>query len=161
MPVLLGIGLLCLICYWGVKCSHRTQAKTATVSAGKTETLLPAESVRRQSPESSKFKSQQVGSEAGRISKNKPRFLNPSLRIERIIRFGRSLELVGEVEAGSRLQVNDEIVDVKGDGTFKHFTKPFPASIWNAELVFTATNLAGKSTVFITYFNFDGSNRDR
>ncbi len=49
----------------------------------------------------------------------------PFIRLDRIVPFGRSLELVGNVEAGSRLSVNNESVDVTGDGSFKHFTNPF------------------------------------
>jgi hypothetical protein len=160
VPILVGLVFLGLIGYWGVKWSPSTPAKVGSVQPGKTEILLPDKHLHRHDSESLESNALAVGSEAGRVNKKKPRFLNPSLKLQRVIRFGRSLELVGEVEAGSRLQVNDESVDVQGDGSFKHFTKPFPASIQDAELVFTATNLAGKATVFITYYNFDGSNRD-
>jgi hypothetical protein len=160
ITILLGLGFLGLIGYWGVKWSHRTPAKAEAVQSGKTDVLLPDKRMDRLDSEALESNALPVGSEEGRVHKNKPGFLKPSLKLQRIIRFGRSLELVGEVEAGSQLQVNDERVDVHGDGSFKHFTKPFPASIQNAELVFTATNLAGKSTVFITYYIFDGNNRD-
>ena len=51
--------------------------------------------------------------------------LRPSLRLERIVPFGQSLQLVGYVEPGSRLSVNGERLR-SGDGSFTHFTNPFP-----------------------------------
>jgi hypothetical protein len=85
----------------------------------------------------------------------------PSLELHRIVPFGRSLELIGKVDAGSRLTVNDKIVDVYGDGSFKHFMDPFPASTKKAELVLKVTNLAGRSRILKATYDFrwlDGDN---
>jgi hypothetical protein len=91
-------------------------------------------------------------------NRREPGVRNPSLTLLRITRFGRTLELVGKVEAGSRLTVNDDPVEVSGDGLFRHFTKRFPRSIKKAKLVLTATNLAGKSAVIVAPYNFCGRN---
>jgi hypothetical protein len=86
--------------------------------------------------------------------------IRPFMKLERIIAFGRSLELVGTVEAGSRLVVNGEIVDIDGEGAFKHFTKPFPASAEKARLVMKVKDLAGRtrSETIIYDFNPHGRN---
>lgn len=80
--------------------------------------------------------------------------LIPSLRLERIVPFGRSLELVGHVEPGSRLTVNDEKVVVEGDGAFKHFTNPFPGTAETVEIVLKATNLAGRTSTLTAKHHF-------
>jgi hypothetical protein len=85
----------------------------------------------------------------------------PFIRLERIVPFGRSLELVGNVEAGSRLSVNNESVDVTGDGSFKHFTNAFPVSVGKANLVMKVTDLAGRTRVVAAIHDFnsrDGNN---
>ena len=69
------------------------------------------------------------------------------LELQRIIPFGRSLELIGRVEPGSSLAINDETVEVTADGSFKHFTKQFPASTQKASLIMRATDLAGRTRV--------------
>jgi hypothetical protein len=79
----------------------------------------------------------------------------PFIRLDRIVQFGRSLELVGNVEAGSRLLMNNEIVDVAGDGSFKHFTNPFPASVQKANLAMKVTDLAGRTRVFAAVHDFN------
>jgi hypothetical protein len=76
------------------------------------------------------------------------------IKLDRIIPFGRSLELVGTVEAGSRLVVNNEIVDVAGDGSFKHFTNPFPISAQKVHLVMKVKDLAGRTRVVTTTYDF-------
>jgi hypothetical protein len=78
----------------------------------------------------------------------------PYIKLERIIPFGRTLELVGRVEAGSRLVVNDEIVEVAGDGLFKHFTNPFPPSIPKVVIVMKATDLAGRTRYLTATHDF-------
>jgi hypothetical protein len=79
----------------------------------------------------------------------------PFLELEKIVPFGNSLELVGRVEPGSRLVVNDEIIDVAGDGSYKYFTNPFPASSRKVKLVLTATDLAGRTRTLTATHDFD------
>ncbi len=108
---------------------------------------------------------QQTSSEAGANAENgieAPAFgkgnksdLRPYMKLDRIIPFGRSLELIGEVEAGSRLTVNDESVEINGDGSFKHFTRPFPASAQKVSLVMKVTDLAGRSRVETATHDFN------
>lgn len=80
--------------------------------------------------------------------------LRPSLNLQRIVPFGRSLELIGQVEPGSSLTVNDETVDVGGNGSFKHFTKPFPKDAVRVHVVMKATNLAGRASILTTTHDF-------
>ena len=84
----------------------------------------------------------------------------PFIRLDRIVPFGRSLELVGNVEAGSRLSVNNESVDVTGDGSFKHFTNPFPVSVGKANLVMKVTDLAGRTRVVAAIHDFNSRDGD-
>jgi hypothetical protein len=77
------------------------------------------------------------------------------IKLDCIVPFGRSLELIGSVEAGSRLVVNDEIVDVVGDGSFKHFTDPFPVSAQKVRLVMRVTDLAGRIRIVTTTHDFN------
>jgi hypothetical protein len=79
---------------------------------------------------------------------------SPFIKLERMIPFGRSLELIGKVEAGSRLTVNNESVDVAGDGSFKHFTNPFPSKARIVRLVMKVTNLAGHTRMIMTTHDF-------
>jgi hypothetical protein len=79
---------------------------------------------------------------------------SPFIKLDRIIPFGRSLELIGSVEAGSRLTVNNEGVEVAGDGSFKHFTNPFPTSAQKVRLVMKVTDLAGRNRVVTTTHDF-------
>ena len=83
------------------------------------------------------------------------------IRLNQIVPFGRSLELIGKVEAGSRLLVNDEMVDVTGDGSFKHFTNPFPVSVQRADLVLKATDLAGQTRTATATYDFKKRTWDR
>jgi hypothetical protein len=78
----------------------------------------------------------------------------PLVELYQIIPFGRSLELIGRIEAGSRLVVNDEIVEVSGDGSFKHFTSPFPSSSVSARLSLKVTDLAGRTRVWTATHDF-------
>jgi hypothetical protein len=80
--------------------------------------------------------------------------LLPSIELRRIIPFGRSLELVGYVEAGSKLVVNGEGVEISGDGSFKHFTNPFPATARKVNLIMKVTDLAGKTRTLSTTYDF-------
>jgi hypothetical protein len=80
---------------------------------------------------------------------------SPFIKLDRIVPFGRSLELIGSVEAGSRLTVNNESVDVAGDGSFKHFTNPFPAADRIVHIVMKVTNLAGHTRVITTTHDFN------
>jgi hypothetical protein len=76
----------------------------------------------------------------------------PFIILQRIVPYGRSLELIGQVESGSSLVLNSEQVIVGGDGSFKHFTKPFPQSAKIVHLVLKVTDLAGRSnTETVTY----------
>lgn len=85
----------------------------------------------------------------------------PFIRLDRIVLFGRSMELVGNVDAGSSLLVNNEIVEVSGDGSFKHFTNPFPSSVRKAMLVMKVTDLAGRARVVETVYDFGSHSGDR
>ena len=76
------------------------------------------------------------------------------LQLQRIVAFGRSLELVGRVEPGTDLTVNNDTVDVAGDGAFKHFTAPFPASVHEVRLVLKAVNLAGRTRQLTATYTF-------
>lgn len=73
----------------------------------------------------------------------------PTLELDRIVPFGRSLELVGRVDPGNRLLVNNEAVRVESDGSFKHFTKPFATS-GTVQLVLKTTDLAGRVRTITT-----------
>ncbi len=85
----------------------------------------------------------------------------PSIELQRIIPFGRSLELIGRVEAGSSLMVNDESIEVAGDGSFKHFTNPFPASAGNVNLVMKVTDLSGRTRVLTATHDFSPHSRGK
>jgi hypothetical protein len=78
----------------------------------------------------------------------------PFIELQQIIPFGRSLELVGRVEAGSRLAVNDEMAEVSGEGLFKHFTKPYPASAQFVRLTLRVTDLAGRTRIYTATHDF-------
>ena len=80
--------------------------------------------------------------------------IRPYLKMQRIVPFGRSLELIGHVEAGSSLTVNSEQVEVEGDGFFKHFTKPFPPAAGEVRLVLKVTDLAGRTNTVTTTYDF-------
>ncbi len=84
----------------------------------------------------------------------------PHLELQRIIPFGRSLELVGKVDAGTSLAINDVTVDVEADGSFKHFTSPFPASRRKVLIVLRATNLAGRRRTLTATHDFDPHDGD-
>ncbi len=87
--------------------------------------------------------------------------LRPSIELQRIIPFGRSLELIGKVEAGSRLTVNGETVDVTGDGSFKHFTNPFPASAGEVRLIMKVADLSGRTRILTATYDFSSRARGR
>ena len=89
--------------------------------------------------------------------KNKGAETRPFLELKKITPFGRSLEIIGRVEAGSKLVVDNEPVEVSGDGSFKHFTQLFPASIDRAGLVLKATDLAGRTRTLTAYHDFRSS----
>lgn len=78
----------------------------------------------------------------------------PYLELQQIIPFGRSLELIGRVEAGSKLTIDNERVEVAGDGYFKHFTKQFPVSSDTVRLDLKATDLAGRTQTITTFHDF-------
>ncbi len=78
----------------------------------------------------------------------------PTLELQQIIPFGRSLELIGKVEPGSSLKINSENVEVGGDGSFKHFTRPFPESARSVQLTLRVKNLAGRVRVWKTTHSF-------
>jgi hypothetical protein len=84
----------------------------------------------------------------------------PLAELYQIIPFGRSLELIGRIEAGSRLAINNEIVDVSGDGSFKHFTSPFPSSAESVRLSLKVTDLAGRTRVWTAIHDFSPQGRE-
>ncbi len=67
-----------------------------------------------------------------------------SIRIEKIIPFGNSFEVIGMTDPGVSVVINEELADVKGDGSFKHFTRPFREK-GEHNLVVVARDLAGPS----------------
>jgi hypothetical protein len=85
----------------------------------------------------------------------------PMIELEQIIPFGRSLELIGRVEAGSNLVINNEIVEVTGNGFFKHFTSPFPASATKVQLTLRVTDLAGRICTWTAYPDFGPQDGNR
>ncbi len=78
----------------------------------------------------------------------------PIIELQQIVPFGRSLELIGRIEAGSSLVINNEMVEVTGDGSFKHFTSPFPPSVRLAQLSLKVTDLAGRTRVWTATHDF-------
>ena len=78
----------------------------------------------------------------------------PFIELQQIIPFGKCLELIGRVETGSSLLVNDEIVEVSGEGKFKHFTRPFPASAEVVRLILKVSDLAGRSRTYTATHDF-------
>jgi hypothetical protein len=78
----------------------------------------------------------------------------PFIELDQIIQFGRSLELIGKIEAGSSLMVNQERVEVAGDGSFKHFTSPFPSWAGTVTLSLKVRDLAGRTHVWTANHNF-------
>ena len=111
-------------------------------------------------PESSDQSTAKSGENAGTGDKAKLEKSNPFIKIDRIIPFGRSLELVGTVEPGSRLTVNNESVEVAGDGTFKHFTNPFTAKARKVRILLKVKNLAGLTRTITTVHDFDPLGRE-
>lgn len=67
-----------------------------------------------------------------------------TLKVEKAIPFGQSFEVIGRTDPGVTVFINEEIVDVKGDGSFKHFTRPFKDK-GTHELVVVARDLVGLS----------------
>ena len=47
------------------------------------------------------------------------------IKVDRIIPFGHYFQVVGKTDPGVMVYINDEVVEVKGDGSFKHFTRPY------------------------------------
>jgi hypothetical protein len=86
--------------------------------------------------------------------------IRPFMKLERIVAFGRSLELIGTVEAGSRLAVNDEHVEINGDGSFKHFTDPFPVTAQKVLVIMKVTDLAGRTRTESVAYNFNPRGRN-
>jgi hypothetical protein len=78
----------------------------------------------------------------------------PFIELQQVIPFGRSLELIGRVEAGSSLSINDDIVEISGEGLFKHFTKPFAVSAQLVRLNLRVTDLAGRTRIYTATHDF-------
>jgi hypothetical protein len=78
----------------------------------------------------------------------------PYLELQKIVPYGRILELIGRIEAGSKLLINDERVSVSGDGAFKHFTKQFPVSNDRVRLELVVTDLSGRSRTMTAFHDF-------
>jgi hypothetical protein len=68
---------------------------------------------------------------------------DPALVVEKVVGFGRTLEIFGRIDPGSSLTINGELVPTAGDGSFKHFTKEFPDA-GDVQLVFRVKDLAGR-----------------
>ena len=58
------------------------------------------------------------------------------------------------MEAGSGLAVNNEVVKVTGDETFKHFTRSFPAPAHMVHCNLKMTDLAGRTRTCMATYNF-------
>jgi hypothetical protein len=80
--------------------------------------------------------------------------LKPFVELDQIIPFGRSLKLIGRMEAGSSLAVNNEVVEVTGDETFKHFTRSFPAPAHRVHCNLKVTDLAGRTRTWMATYDF-------
>ena len=78
----------------------------------------------------------------------------PFIELQQIIRFGKILELIGRIETGSSLLVNGEIVEVTGEGKFKHFTRPFPGSAEVVRLNLKVSDLAGRTRTYTATHDF-------
>jgi len=87
--------------------------------------------------------------------KTEDRESGPGLQLLRIVPFGRSLEVDGYADPGSSLTINDVPVEIEGDGSFKHFTLPFPAFSSKVNIVLRAKDLAGRSHVMTVTYVFD------
>jgi hypothetical protein len=92
-------------------------------------------------------------SNARRQSKDQPG-AGPYLELQTIVPYGRILELIGRVEAGSNLMINNESVNVSGDGVFKHFTKQFPVSNGRVRLELVVKDLAGRTRTMMAFHDF-------
>jgi hypothetical protein len=121
----------------------------------------PPSSGSGQEPASSSLTAAKDRAAVAAFNKARAGELGPFIRLDRIVSFGRSLELVGNVEAGSRLSVNNESVEVTGDGSFKHFTNPFPVSVGKANLVMKVTDLAGRTRVVAAIHDFNSRDGDK
>ncbi len=84
----------------------------------------------------------------------------PVVELDQILAFGRNLELIGRIEPGSSLVVNDEMADVSGDGSFKHFTRSFPAAAGKVKLNLKVTDLAQRTRTWTTTYDFSPHGRD-
>ena len=78
----------------------------------------------------------------------------PALELQRIIAFGRTLEVIGRVDPGSSVYINDESVDISGDGSFKHFTRPFPSGRTHVELILRVVDLRGRVRTLNSSYSF-------
>jgi hypothetical protein len=85
----------------------------------------------------------------------------PNLEIKEIIPYGRSLELIGLVDAGTRLSLNNERVEVLGDGSFKHFTRQFPKTSDTVLLELKATDLAGRTRTITRLYKFNPGDKSK
>lgn len=65
------------------------------------------------------------------------------LDIVRVLKIGEVFEVVGQTDPGVSLEINGEFVQVEGDGSFKHFTKPLPPGV--TEITILAKDLSGIS----------------
>ena len=78
----------------------------------------------------------------------------PILELERVVAFGRTLELTGRVDPGSLLYINEESVDISGSGSFKHFTKPFPPGRTYVQLTLRVVDPRGRVRTLNATHNF-------
>lgn len=76
------------------------------------------------------------------------------LEVDNFIQHGKQIEIVGRTEPGATVLVNDErVFSIAADGSFKHFTQPFPNPGAN-QITITAQNSKGqiatrRKTVYI------------
>ena len=66
------------------------------------------------------------------------------LVVEKYIQHGKVIEVVGRTEPGATLLINNQpVFNVAANGSFKHFTPPFPSAGPN-QITITAQNSGGK-----------------
>lgn len=63
------------------------------------------------------------------------------IRVDRVVRMGDIYQVVGKTDPGVYLEINGELVQVEGNGSFKHFTRSLPPD--TTELEIRAKDLSG------------------
>jgi hypothetical protein len=127
-----GIALICLVSYPYLRNLVQSPAPEAGTLRQSADAGTPAKVAAKDRP----FRRPPAEYERGDRG--------PVIELYKIVSFGRSLELVGRVDPGCSLSVNGETVDVEGDGSFKHFTKPFAGAARKVLFTLQARDLQGR-----------------